>query len=98
VAHEFLVPIPGRRWSGLWWLVSLSLHVLNSVGEILDQLHLRFKELLQCWIHCLIDWRGWCLVLLISNMSTDHRWYVLTSSGPGVYHLIIRKIYFREVY
>jgi hypothetical protein len=36
----------------------LSLHVLKSVGEILDQLHLRFKELLHCRIHCLIDWRG----------------------------------------
>jgi hypothetical protein len=49
-------------------------------------------------IHGLIDWWGWCRILLISNVSTDHRRYVLTSSGPGVYHLIVRKIYFREVY
>jgi hypothetical protein len=63
---------------------------LNSVGEILDQLHLRFKELLHCR-NCLIDWRGWSLVLLISNMSTDHKRYVLTSSGPSVYHLIVHE-------
>jgi hypothetical protein len=25
-------------------------------------------------------------------MSTDHRQYLLTSSGPGVYHLNVRKI------
>jgi hypothetical protein len=28
----------------LWWLVLLSLHVLHSVGEVLDQLHLRFER------------------------------------------------------
>jgi hypothetical protein len=93
VAHELLVPVPRRRRSWLWWLVLLSLHVLHSIGEIPDQLHLHFKELLHCRIHC---W--WCLILLISNMSTDHRWYVLTSPGPGVYHLIVRKIYFGEVH
>jgi hypothetical protein len=27
-------------------------------------------------------------------MSTDHRRYILTSSGPGVYHLTVRKIIF----
>jgi hypothetical protein len=26
-------------------------------------------------IHCLIDKWGWCRILLISNMSTDHRRY-----------------------
>jgi exosome complex RNA-binding protein Rrp42 (RNase PH superfamily) len=43
VAHEFLVPVPERQRGWLWWLILLSLHVLNSDGEILDQLHLRFK-------------------------------------------------------
>jgi hypothetical protein len=43
----------------------------------------------------LIDRWGWCWILLIRNMSTDHRRYVLTSSGPGVYHLIVRKIIFQ---
>jgi hypothetical protein len=33
--------------------------------------------------------------MLICNMSTDHRRYVLTSSGPGVYHLTVRKIIFQ---
>jgi hypothetical protein len=28
-------------------------------------------------------------------MSTDHRRYLLTSSGPGVYHLTVRKIIFQ---
>jgi hypothetical protein len=98
VAHEFLVPVPGRRRSWLWWLVLLSMHLLHSVGEVLDQLHLRCEELLHSRIHCLINWWGWCRILLISNMGTDHRRYILTSSGPGVYHLIVRKIYFREVY
>jgi hypothetical protein len=91
VALEFLVPVPGRRRSWLWWLVFLSLHLLHSVGEVLNQLHLRFKELLHSRIHCLINRWGWCKVLLVSNVSTDHRRYVLTSSGPGVYHLTIRK-------
>jgi hypothetical protein len=29
-------------------------------------------------------------------MSTDHRRYVLTSSGPGVYDLTVRKIIFQK--
>jgi hypothetical protein len=79
VAHEFLVPVPGRRRSWLWRLVLLSLHLLHSVGEVLDQLHLRFEELLHSRIHCLIDRWGWCRIPLVSNVSTDHRRYVLTS-------------------
>jgi hypothetical protein len=43
----------------------------------------------------LINWWGWCRILLIFNMSTDHRRYVLTSPGPGVYHLTVRKIIFQ---
>jgi hypothetical protein len=49
----------------------LSLHLLHSVGEVLDQLHLHYEELLHYRIHCLIDRWGWCLILLISNMSTN---------------------------
>jgi hypothetical protein len=44
----------------------------------------------------LINRWGWCRILLICNMSTDHRRYVLTSSGPGVYHLTVRKIIFQK--
>jgi hypothetical protein len=98
VAHELLVPIPGRRRIWMWRLVLLSLHLLHSVGEVLDQLHLRFKELLHSWIHYLINRWRWCKVLLICNVSTDHRWYVLTSSGPGVYHLTVRKIYQKDTF
>jgi hypothetical protein len=76
----------------------LSLHLLYSVGEVLDQLHLRFKELLHSSIHCLINRWRWCRVLLIGYVSSDHRWYVLTSSGPGVYYLTVRKVYFRKMY
>jgi hypothetical protein len=72
-------------------------HLLHSVGEVLNQLHLRRKKLLHVWIHCLIDRWGWCWILLIRDMCTDHRWHVLTSSGPGVYHLTIRKIIFQMV-
>jgi hypothetical protein len=43
----------------------------------------------------LIDRWGWCRILLIRNMSMNHRRYVLTSSGPGVYHLNVRKIIFQ---
>jgi hypothetical protein len=43
----------------------------------------------------LINRWGWCRILLIRNMSADHRRYVLTSSGPGVYHLTVRKIIFQ---
>jgi hypothetical protein len=71
------------------------LHLLHSVGEVLNQLHLRRKKLLHIWIHCLIDRWGWCWILLIRDMSTDHRRYVLTSSGPSVYHLTVRKIIFQ---
>jgi hypothetical protein len=38
---------------------------------------------------------GWCWILLIRNMSMDHMRYILTSSGPGVYHLTVRKIIFQ---
>jgi hypothetical protein len=43
----------------------------------------------------LINRWGWCRILLICNMSTDHKRYVLTSSGPGVYYLTVRKIIFQ---
>jgi hypothetical protein len=43
----------------------------------------------------LIDRWGWCWILLIRDMSTDHRRHVLTSSGPGVYHLTVTKIIFQ---
>jgi hypothetical protein len=43
----------------------------------------------------LIDQWGWCWILLIRDMSTDHRRCVLTSSGPSVYHLTVRKIIFQ---
>jgi uncharacterized membrane protein len=100
VAHELLVPVPwwrGWRRNRLWWLVLLSLHLLHSVGEILNQLHLRCKKLLHVWIHCLVDRWGWCWVLLIRDMCTDHKRHVLTSSWPGVYHLTVRKIIFQIV-
>jgi hypothetical protein len=57
------------------------LHLLHSVGEVLNQLHLSRKKLLHSRIHCLIDRWGWCRILLIRNVSTDHRRYVWTT-GP----------------
>jgi hypothetical protein len=33
---------------------------LHSVGEVLNQLHLRRKKLLHSPIHCLINRWGWC--------------------------------------
>jgi hypothetical protein len=37
----------------------LSLHLLHSVGEILNQLHLCRQKLLHVWIHFLVDrWGG----------------------------------------
>jgi hypothetical protein len=48
--------------------------------------------LLHVRVHCLVDRWRWCWVWLICNMCPNHRWHVLTSSGPGVYHLTVRKI------
>jgi hypothetical protein len=77
VAHEFLVPIPGWRRSRLWWLVLMSRHVLNSVGEILNQLHLHFKELLHCRIHSLIDCGGgalFCWLAIWARITDGTSW------------------------
>jgi hypothetical protein len=53
------------------------LHLLHSVGEVLDQWHLRFKKLLHSRIHCLINrWggAGFCWLAIWARITGGTSW------------------------